>query len=517
MRTALGLLRAASAAPPPTAYFKGIGVKTPPAALTLLSAGETEKYGLNHPGSPAMVGAIIGPNGVQGAIVTTLNRNATEEIDDPEPNQILDELDRGYVIVSALPEGDQPVPRLIVATSIVTAASVAEITGQPTIAAIRSSNLATISPPECSEVIICPDNVKADIRAAEDLADRLHHFDLKIRIATPETKGDTWNDGLFAAGSDAEQRQYLCDSILRAKRFEPSRVIRALPATDFVKLPFPEPDMWLRPWLSTSSLAMIHAERGGAKTWLALAIAHAVATGRSLMDWPNERRGKVLYIDGELPGELIQSRLKNFGGAESDLSNLQILSPDLLHRRKQRMPDLGTFDGRNHIDEIIERGKIDLIIVDSLSTLIRSGADDATSWMPLQDWALHHRGNGRAIIFVHHDNKKGQARGPSKREDTLDTIIHLMPQPATSPDGMTVDLEFTKSRRFFGADAAPRRLSLSTSSGTVQWTRLPPEPTQYDLVMALKAKSMRNAEIAKTLNLSPGRITQIISEGKPAN
>jgi putative DNA primase/helicase len=351
------------------------------------------------------------------------------------------------------------------------------------------------------------------------LAHRLSHYDLRIRIAVPDLNGDTWSDALSAAGTNLKKLGRLRDALLKAEPFEPTDDVRSLPANDFVNLVFPIQEMLCGPWLLTRSLVMIHAERGGAKTWLALAVAHAVATGRPLMDWQNERPGKVLYIDGELPGEVVQDRLGKFGGSQSDLSNLHILTPDLLERRNQYMPDLGTPEGREAIDKIIERGQFDLIVLDSLSTLVRSGVEnDAAAWVPLQDWALRHRGRGRTIIFVHHDNRKGKPRGSSKREDVLDAMIGLTPQPGLSQNDLSFhDLEFTKHRRFFGTDAAPRRLSLSTASGTVEWMRLAPLPSQYDQVVKLKQQGMKQVQIAKKLGVSAGRITQILSEGDPSS
>jgi hypothetical protein len=50
----------------------------------------------------------------------------------------------------------------------------------------------------------------------------------------------------------------------------------------------------------------------------------------------------------------------------------------------------------------------DLIIVDNLSTMARTGKEnEGESWLPIQGWALRHRAQGRAVLFIHHSGKGG--------------------------------------------------------------------------------------------------------------
>ena len=94
---------------------------------------------------------------------------------------------------------------------------------------------------------------------------------------------------------------------------------------DFINLQFPPRAYLLKPWLTTTGLAMVDAPAGQGKTWLALAIAYAVASGKELLGWKGERKARVLYVDGELAGELLQSRLMLLGEALPD-SDLRVIS-----------------------------------------------------------------------------------------------------------------------------------------------------------------------------------------------
>ena len=78
-------------------------------------------------------------------------------------------------------------------------------------------------------------------------------------------------------------------------------------------LDFPPQEFFLKPWLATGSIDMIHAQRGHSKTLLAFSIGHAVATGQSLMRWECEKPARVLYVDGELPAHLLKTRLELLG------------------------------------------------------------------------------------------------------------------------------------------------------------------------------------------------------------
>jgi len=61
-------------------------------------------------------------------------------------------------------------------------------------------------------------------------------------------------------------------------------------------------------WFCEGDLGFIFAFRGVGKTWLALAIAEALSTGGKLGDWKAHERVKVLYIDSEMPPDLIRKR-----------------------------------------------------------------------------------------------------------------------------------------------------------------------------------------------------------------
>src|SRR5437867_3298233 len=135
-----------------------------------------------------------------------------------------------------------------------------------------------------------------------------------------------------------------------------------------------------------------------------------------------------------MPGAALQARAKNILAGRSnsvDLSLLEIVTPDA---QPSAMPDLVTRDGQASVESIAL--KSDVIIVDNISTLCRATGpeNDAESWRAPQEWALRMRRLGKSVLFIHHSGKGGGQRGSSKREDTLDVVIHLRKPEDYTPD-----------------------------------------------------------------------------------
>ncbi|MDH3691882.1 MAG: AAA family ATPase, partial [Gammaproteobacteria bacterium] len=220
---------------------------------------------------------------------------------------------------------------------------------------------------------------------------------------------------------------------------------------DFLACEFPPRANLLAPWLPRQGLAMIHARRGVGKTHIALGIASAVASGSTFLRWTAPTPRGVLFIDGEMPAVALQDRLAAIVAASEaePVAPLRIITPDL---QKNGMPDLSRVDDHGRIEDYLD--DIDLIIVDNISTLCRTGREnEAESWLPVQEWALRMRGSGRSVLFIHHGGKGGQQRGTSRREDILDTVISLRhPSDYRPEEGAVFEVHFEKARGIYGDD-----------------------------------------------------------------
>jgi putative DNA primase/helicase len=308
---------------------------------------------------------------------------------------------------------------------------------------------------------------------------------------------------------------FIADLAADEQRRKPSSRLRPITLADFLARDLPPRDNILAPWLPAKGLAMLYAQRGLGKTHMSLSLAYAVASGTSLLSWKVPAPRRVLLIDGEMPAATLQYRLaaivERANGCEPpEADYLRVLADDLT---QDGLPDLSSIEGQAMFAPHLEG--TDLIIVDNISTLCRSGVEnDAESWGNVQAWALEQRRAGRSVLFIHHAGKNGGQRGTSKREDVLDTVIELKrPSDYSSEDGARFEIHFTKARGFTGKDAEPLEAQL-TKTGWI-WRTL--EEAKLNEIAQLNSEGMNQRDIAKAVGLSAATVNRRlkdIREGK---
>ncbi|GJD51765.1 hypothetical protein OPKNFCMD_4523 [Methylobacterium crusticola] len=276
---------------------------------------------------------------------------------------------------------------------------------------------------------------------------------------------------------------------------------------EFLAREFPPREMVLGPWLPVGGLAMLYAPRGCGKTHVALEVAYAAATGGSFLKWQAPQPRSVLIIDGEMPGATLQERLARIETSaqisRSGVKQLRILASDL---HPDGLPDLSSTEDQSRYTAAL--GDAELIIVDNLSTLCRSGREnEAESWLAVQGWALARRRENRAVLFVHHSGKGGGQRGTSRKEDVLDSVIALRrPEDYSPAEGARFEVHFEKARGFSGPDAEPFEAAL-TATG---WAVRDLDDALEDRVLALHAEGMKQREIAAEVGKSAATVNRIL-------
>jgi RecA-family ATPase len=183
--------------------------------------------------------------------------------------------------------------------------------------------------------------------------------------------------------------------------------IETLGIDDLIALDIPKREMLLDPILPSKGLMMIHARRGGSKTFLALAMELAVAGGTNLLRWSARHARKVVYVDGEMTLIDLQKRVSALkAGLGMNIRNdlFRLLAAD-----HTTIPNLSSDAGQQALDPLLE--SVDLMIVDNISTPCWSGSDnDAASWTAMQEWILRLRRQGTAVLLVHHSGSGWRAR-----------------------------------------------------------------------------------------------------------
>jgi len=284
---------------------------------------------------------------------------------------------------------------------------------------------------------------------------------------------------------------------------------------DFLKKDIPPRDNLLSPWLPRQGLAMVYAPRGMGKTHVSLGIAYAVASGGTFLSWKADKPAGVLFIDGEMPAAALQERLAAIV-ASNDIepaAPLRFITPDL---QELGMPNISSVEGQNLLNQYITED-IDLVIIDNLSCLARSGKEnEGESWQPIQTWALSLRAKGKSCLFIHHAGKGGQQRGTSRREDVLDTVIALRRPSDYSPvDGACFEVHFEKSRGVHGDTVAPFEAKLqSDTNGHQEWSMRTLEDSTYERVVNLLEDGLSQKDIATELGINKSNVSRHVKRAK---
>ena len=280
---------------------------------------------------------------------------------------------------------------------------------------------------------------------------------------------------------------------------------RPLGINDFLALEIPPREMLLGPIMPEKSLAMLYAPRGLGKSWLALSMAVAVASGGRLTRWeaPNPRR--VLFVDGEMPMADLQARLNAIllgAGSEVPNNNLQILAAD----NCEHGINLGAVEGQSALEKNLDG--IDLLVIDNLSTLSSGSEGASDAWLPMQNWLLRLRRKGSAALLVHHAGVNGRQRGTSRREDALDTVIALRRPADYSPEqGARFEIHIEKARTLVGDGAIPFESKVepfvneSGRSG-IRWMGRDLRPPTLNRAAELFAQGQTVRQVATLLGLS---------------
>ena len=346
-----------------------------------------------------------------------------------------------------------------------------------------------INPPPIDEIPLHADSAE------------IHHF--------PSGQSN-WKQSLGWTEDDESEAMH--SQTMRAINSPAIQSVTALNGMQFLQTNIPEREYFLAPWLPIKGLCMLHAWRGVGKTMLSLSIAKAVATGSRLAKWVTSQSYHVIYVDGEMAARQMQDRLRAIAGNE-DLSSLTLICDDL---QNEGLPDLSTLQGQQVIEQHLKPQS--LLILDNISCLFRDGSDenDARSWKSAADWLRKLRRDGHSVLLIHHTGKGGAQRGTSKREDILDSVVHLKRSDDYSPtEGAVFEVHFEKCRGAFGDDVLPFKLHYHNEEGQPShWTTSEIVDHDYQAVVNGLAEGQSVRAIAQSSGLSKSKVDRLCQQAK---
>ena len=221
----------------------------------------------------------------------------------------------------------------------------------------------------------------------------------------------------------------------------------AIPFSELVHLDIPSRRKIVGEWLCEGDMGIIFAPRGVGKTWFSLGLATAITGRESFGPWKISDRPRVLYLDGEMPVELIKERVTGMGGGDE---SLVILNHQLLFQQAEKEVNMATLEAQNAILQLCLRDGIGVLVCDNLSCLTFGlKENDNDSWEVMKRWFLKLRRHNITVLLVHHAGRNGDLRGGSKREDDTSWIISLQDagDDSSSKQGAGFISRFTKQPR----------------------------------------------------------------------
>jgi hypothetical protein len=286
--------------------------------------------------------------------------------------------------------------------------------------------------------------------------------------------------------------------------------LKALTVADMLARDIPPRADLLAPVLKAGGLAMVYARRGVGKTYFALGLAHAVASGSSFLRWQATRPRRVLFVDGEMPAVLLKQRLAAIGaGATAPIADpafFRIITPDV-----QDAPPVDLADPAGQAALEPHLAGVELLILDNLATLMRRDDSEGEAWLATQAWLLALRRRGIAVLLVHHAGKSGAQRGTSRREDVLDLVLALKrPVDGAATDGARFEVHVEKARGLFGDAAAPFEAYLETDvTGAARWFTRDLADLTARRIATLTEEGLSTRDIAHELGVSKSLVNRV--------
>ena len=189
-------------------------------------------------------------------------------------------------------------------------------------------------------ILICADDDEAGRSKSQEAAQKA-----QARLVLPAFTTGTGTDfnDLHQSEGLQEVRRQLEAPVNHPVAVGSGPALVSLDMEEFLSMPIPARGLLLKPVLPVQGIGILYAPRGIGKTFVALSVAVAVASGGAVFDWHAPTPKRTLYVDGEMPATAMQSRLAALISGKAvpphALKNLTLITPDL---QPCPMPDLST-------------------------------------------------------------------------------------------------------------------------------------------------------------------------------
>jgi putative DNA primase/helicase len=263
----------------------------------------------------------------------------------------------------------------------------------------------------------------------------------------------------------------------------------------------------LSPLMAANSAALVYGPAGVGKTFFALGLAWAAASGGSFLGWRAPKRHRVLFVDGELGAVAMRERLALFGPSPPTLE-LMLPDPD------EPPLDLARIDDQYRLME--SWGDPELVVLHTVSSLAALPRCNSAALDNFQQFVLHQRQSGRAVLLVDKAVAKGPVRAILQRA-VLDLAIALRPPRGwRAADGAHFEIHFDSAPRLAGAFAEPVLVELLAPrpDGTADWRWETVAGDRLEAAVRLLKRGLSAEAMGEALALSRSQAFRLQSQAR---
>ena len=204
----------------------------------------------------------------------------------------------------------------------------------------------------------------------------------------------------------------------------------------------PPIDRLLGDFITTTTRAFIVGRTGLGKTMLGLAAGMGMAFGTGFLHWRSPRPARVLYIDGEMPAELLIQRIRDAArriGREDLIDNMMVFSTEDSEAIAEQYPMLGMLEplntehGQDFIKRLCSVLKPDVVIFDNVQALLAGVQKEEETWipvLPLVQWLTKQR---IGQLWLDHAGLADRQYGSVVKSWRMDALGLITPLPDADP------------------------------------------------------------------------------------